>query len=912
MVFRFLRPLGLARLRPLRPWALAAALTVAANAAMPDAGISDFTDRHCTSCHNDVDKEASLDLTTLSIASADPANFSTWVKVHDRVQNGEMPPKEKKRPDPAATSAFIKTLGTTLSAAEGEIIAREGRALRRRLNGYEFENAIRDIFQAPWLEVRSHLPEDGVAHRYNKLGEALDISYVQVARFMEAADLSMRAVMSARLQRIEPKVVRYYAREEPAFQLKFQQTPGQTYPDRAVTTLLGTEAQPDVRARRKPPTVGAADPGTREREAVGWVLSYFGTGFNQAWSSFTAPATARYRVRFSGYTIWVGGGGSRITVEGIGSEKRTVIWPVQMNRPNWDLVSPGRRSEPITVYAKGATENRRVGGFDLHVEPGVSELEFWMQANESLVTDASRLFRMLFLDNPLGNTNPLATKDGIPGVAFRWIEVEGPLYDADSEAGYQLLFGDLPMERLAAGAPGVEVDVPPQAQGRGRGGQGLKKMTVDVGTTQPKVDAERLLRAFMQRVYRRPVVEREVQTYLGVIFKELDRGHTFAESMLSGYTGVLASPGFISVDEKPGRLDNPALATRLALFLWNSEPDEILRAAAARGELTRPDVLRQQAERMLADPKSRRFVNAFLDYWLDTRRMHDTSPSTSLYPDYVFDDSLTEAALDETQLFFGELLDRDLPVRNVVDSDFTYVNERLARHYDLPGISGALMRRITLPPDSPRGGLMTQASVLKVTANGTTTSPVIRGAWIAERILGMTIPPPPAAVPAIEPDIRGAATIRQQLEKHRADESCASCHRKIDPAGFALENFDVLGGWRERYRALADETHPAERGFGKSGGPFVFYHALPVESGGTLPDGRTFADIREFKRLVLANEPQLARNLAQQLVTYATGAPVRFSDRAQIEAILEQAKAGRYGVRSLVHAVVQSELFRVK
>src|SRR3954469_7469986 len=205
---------------------------------------------------------------------------------------------------------------------------------------------------------------------------------------------------------------------------------------------------------------------------------------------------------------------------------------------------------------------------------------------------------------------------------------------------------------------------------------------------------------------------------------------------------------------------------------------------------------------------------------------------------------------------------------------------------------------------------MTQAAVLKVTANGTTTSPVLRGAWIMERILGQKPPPPPPSVPAVEPDIRGAVTIRQQLDKHRTIETCAACHAKIDPAGFALENFDVMGGWRERYRSEANGD--LAEGIAKSGQKFAFHYALPVDASGTLPDGRQFHDVRELKQLLLANEKQIARNLIRQLAVYSTGAPIHFADRAEIEKILERASAEQYGVRTMIEELVQSELFRNK
>jgi hypothetical protein len=247
----------------------------------------------------------------------------------------------------------------------------------------------------------------------------------------------------------------------------------------------------------------------------------------------------------------------------------------------------------------------------------------------------------------------------------------------------------------------------------------------------------------------------------------------------------------------------------------------------------------------------------------------------------------------------------------VVDSNFTFLNERLADHYGIKDVSGVNFRKVKLPADSLRGGLLTQASVLKVTANGTTTSPVLRGHWITERILGLETPPPPPTVEAIEPDIRGAVTIRQQLDKHRADPSCASCHRKMDPPGFALESFDVMGGYRERYRAVSDKVPPV-KGHGLNGQAYAFHYALSVDSAGELPDGRPFRDVRGLKKLLVEDEVPIARNLVRQLTIFATGAPVRFSDRDEVEKILDAAKAGRYGVRTLVHAVVQSELFRNK
>ncbi|MBY0504600.1 MAG: DUF1592 domain-containing protein [Bryobacteraceae bacterium] len=858
------------------------------------AGEADFLQKNCLMCHSSKVKQGGLDVSQLAPAST--ANFAQWVKIHDRLSAGEMPPKQiTKRPDPVETKSFLQSLSASLETYEKQRILSGGRALDRRLNRTEYENALRDLLQAPWLQVKGQFPEDGEAFRFNKSGEALDISHVHLARYLSAADYAIRQVMSVQYSQPPTATTRFYAREQSELTSKVNHSNQRG--DRQIYPILGWKAQPEIYGKKAPFTVGSTDPQTREQEAMAWVSSNYVTGFRYRWDGFRAPVAGLYKVRFSGYTIWV-----------------APLAGKQSHLPDFEKVSKGRRYEPVTVYTRNGVLNRRVGEFDLTPEPQVHEIgQVWLLANETLVPDASRLYR----SRPNNFRNPLMEADGAPGVAFRWMEVEGPIYDSSTTAGYRMLFGDLPLKAVGDRSPGVSIPAHRNIEDRLAPNEArrdvataLGEMKVDVVSSNPARDAERLLRGFLKRAYRKPVAEVDVQRFLRLIEGQRAAGLSFAEAMLAGYTAVLASPGFVFVNEQPGRLDDYALATRLSLFLSNSLPDETLRSKAARGELNRPEVLRAETERLLALPYARRFVDAFLDYWIDLRKIEDSTPSASLYNDYYLDDALTEASIAETQLYFEEMVRKNLPARYVVNSDFTFLNDRLALHYGVPGVTGIGMRRVALPADSPRGGFMTQASVLKLTANGTTTSPVLRGKWIMERILGYEVPPPPP-VAAVEPDIRGAVTIRQQLDKHRSDASCASCHNKIDPPGFALESFDIMGGWRDRYRAV-DEKVPAEKGRGKNGQPFEFHYALPVDSSGTLPDGRAFANVHDFKRLLKGEDETLARNLARQLTVFATGAPVRFGDRARIEQMLEKAKAQNYGVRSLIHEVVQSELFRSK
>jgi Protein of unknown function (DUF1592)/Protein of unknown function (DUF1588)/Protein of unknown function (DUF1587)/Protein of unknown function (DUF1585)/Protein of unknown function (DUF1595)/Planctomycete cytochrome C len=842
------------------------------------AALQGFLKNTCTECHDAETKKGNLDLTALSFDLSDRQAQARWVKVYDRLAAGEMPPAKKTRPDATAAKAFLAGLAQPLIAADLKREQSEGRSTWRRLNRLEYENAVRELLGTPWLQLKSFLPEDGEAHRFNKIGDALDISHVQMAQYLAAAESALDQVLGTQVEQPKNKIEREYARAQPSLTKKFYFNEFNRSPERATFPVLDFAGQPAIRADEKAKiTVGDQDPATREREAVGVVAGAY-EPIEPKFSKFTAEHSGRYKLRLNAYSIWVGPGKEPI-------DKKNPDKGMKWWKPDLDTVSKGRRSEPVTISAEMPPRQiRGLGTIDAGIEPAAHELDVYLLKGETIRVDAARLFR----SRPPNFRNPLAEPDGQPGVAFRWLEVEGPLLDAWPTAGQQVIAGDLPLQKTKDAQSPIAIEPRDAA-----------------------ADARRLLSDFMARAYRRPVQPAELERYLGVVTQALKDGNSFTESLFAGYAGVLCSPGFICLEEKPGRLDDRALASRLSFFLWNSSPDNELRALAEQGKLKNPDILRAQSERLLSDPRAQQFLDAFLDYWLDLRKMDATSPDAELYPDYYLDDWLTESAVQETRAFVTHLVKQDLPARNLINSDFAFVNERLAAHYGLPKVEGAALRKVTLPPNSSRGGLMTQASVLKVTANGTTTSPVLRGVWILERILGTPPPPPPPAVPAVEPDIRGAKTIREQLEKHRNVESCNACHKLIDPPGFALEQFDILGAERTRYRATGDGGKPPV-GWGKNGQPFAFHEALPVDASGALPTGQPFANVGEFKQLLLKDERAIARNVVQQLVAYGTGAAVRFGDRQRVEEILDRASASHYGMRSLIHALVQSSLFQNK
>jgi hypothetical protein len=420
-------------------------------------------------------------------------------------------------------------------------------------------------------------------------------------------------------------------------------------------------------------------------------------------------------------------------------------------------------------------------------------------------------------------------------------------------------------------------------------------------------DADRLLAAFLPRAFRRPVDAAVRARYVGLVEARLKAGDAFEPAMRSAYRAALCSPDFLYHVRPAAGTDGPALANRLSYFLWNSMPDAPLSALAASGALLDPAARRAEAERLLKDPRSARFVEDFLGQWLKLREIAATDPDKKLYPE--FSPYLQDSMVAETRAYFRELLDQDLAATHLYRSDFAMINERLAALYGIPGVSGPAIRRVELPAGCPRGGFLTQAAILKVTANGTTTSPVPRGAFVSDRLLGRPPDPPPSDVPAVEPDVRGATTIREQLDKHRNVPACAGCHTRIDPPGFALESFDVIGGFRTRYRSL-EKGDPAPRGAIDPMIGIGFKLGPAVDPSGELTDGRTFKDVTEFQSLLVADPRLPARTLVRQLAVYAIGRPLGHADRREIEGIVDRTLKAAGGVRTLLLELVASPLFR--
>ncbi len=462
-------------LRPLWLFAVFGALTaLAPRSAAASRDLSRFIANNCVECHDSSTKKGDLDLTALKFNPSDETNFATWVTVHDRVSAGEMPPKKKARPPAADLNSFTNHLNNALLSADRSRIAKRGRATERRLNRYEYEETLRDLLSLPYLDVKEFLPEDRESHGFNKIGDALDVSHVQMARYLTAADFALRQAVAPQVARPETHTNRFYTWGEREFTAKIA-TEGPR--NRRTFPLVGYDLQCDLMAQEEPKIEPSTNAERRESESVAIVVSTYEPS-EIRFGGFRAPVAGRYRLKFSAFSIWMAS--------------------------DYEVVTPGFRPEPVSIYAETPPRVlRKLGSFDVNPEPTTNELDVWLLAGETIRPDAARLFR----SRPPDFNNPLEEADGMPGVAFGWMEVQGPLVDQWPPAGHQLLFGDLPMENRKP----IEAEPAPEETVQRKRGRApfptlafLPGVEDAIVTKDPERDAETLLRKFMQRAYREP------------------------------------------------------------------------------------------------------------------------------------------------------------------------------------------------------------------------------------------------------------------------------------------------------------------------------------------------------------------------------------------------------------------------
>jgi len=779
-------------------------------------GIEPFLTQYCTDCHTDGAEEGGFNLGKLGDDLSDEATFAKWERLFDRVQTGEMPPKDADQPTKTDRDQFLRSLSPALTVAHEQT---KGTVLRR-LNRREYQNTMNDLFGTN-LDLELMLPEDGRSGEFDNVGDSLGLSLVHLQKYMDGATEVLATAISKTTEKPETKtIVASYKGEREGNQ--FIGTRWKELPDGAVVRF-DSGGYPSGMMRGS---------GVRDR--------------------------GRYRVKVSGYA--------------------------------YQSDTPMTFSVGGTSFARGS--EKPIYGFFSFPPDKLTAIEFetWIEGNYMIQIEPYRI------------ANPNRYKDGQnindykgPGLAILNVEIEGPLLGEFPSRGHRLIFEGINREEILPGNPNDRK-------------KSWYQPKFEIKTDNEEADIRKSLLRVAEKAFRRPVTQQDITPYFDLYRAEREYGSTIEDSLKTAVIAIFCSPNFLYLQETPGQLNDFQLASRLSYFLTRTTPDQELLQLAAAGKLTTdPKTLRAQTERLLKDERHQRFIEDFSDNWLDLREMDFTAPDSQLFPEY--DEYLRYSMPLETKEYLRELIRSDLSVTNLVKSDFAMLNSRLAELYELPAVNGSQLQKVSLPSDSVRGGFLTQAAILKVTANGTNSSPVTRGAWVMERVFGQIPPPPPPGIPGVEPDIRGASTLRELLDKHRDSVSCKACHEKIDPPGFALESFNPIGGYRDRYRSLGEGEKVNLQIVGRN----VRYRLGPeVDASGHFPDGYEFADFNEFRNHLAQNKPLLAKTWAEKLLTFATGRELGFSDRPMIDEIVNEAAKSDYGIRQMIHLAVASEIFQSK
>lgn len=812
--------------------------------------VAPFLVKYCRDCHSGEKPqgEFAVDPQRLAIDFGDPATRARWREVVNVLNSHEMPPEGETQPQPAEVASVVDWV--TAQAVRAELVLREQAVVLRRLNRAEYQNTIRDLIGIDFDP--SGFPQDPAAGGFDNNGSALSLSPLHMELYLAAArQILDRALVDGD----QPPVIRW----------RFQPKVG---------------AADRTRLRLDPKNNPIVNGGKNQQEGD-WVVVH-----HDSWDKRVGARD--FRMATPGiYTIRVHAAGRVPTreqvvtaAEGFLAHRRNEqdvknprgkqftqqqyerdlehfrthrmydygpprvklnlqLGPQPRTLAEFDVAAPVDRPEVYEFSARFTTETAGISFEYAYAIP--RELEnFWMQGHDKFAR---------------------------PELLIDWFEVEGPLYDAWPPSSHASILFPSSLQQ-----------------------------------TNETQYAREVLTKFMRRAFRRPVEKDEVDARLAQ-FTAARRELSFVDAIKLPLMAVLTSPHFLYLVEPTGDgksqpLDDHALAARMSYFLWSSLPDAELSELADRGRLRDPAVRRQQVNRMLSDPKSEALVENFTGQWLGLRDVGANPPAADLYPQY--DRHLETSLVGESQAYFREFLTFDLDARQMIRSDFVTINERLARYYGIPNVKGDEFRRVAVPAGVERGGIVTQASILTITSNGTRTSPVKRGTWVLKTLMGIDPGLPVANAGEIAPKVPGIdkATVRQRLEIHRELPQCARCHSKIDPLGFALENYNAAGEWR------------LQEGFGYKGR--IGTNDPVIDASSKMPDGTEIVGVRGLQEALLAKEDLFLSALASRMLTYALGRELGLADQPTVQSAVTTMRQQEYTVRSLIQFIVQHDAFTTK
>jgi len=719
-----------------------------------------FLTKHCFSCHGNGKAKGDLTLDQDRDESAVEKNRKVWENVIEMVESGEMPPKNRPRPNAEEQALALNSIDAVLNKLDCTDTPNVGRVTLRRLNRVEYNNTIRDLVGVDFKPA-ADFPNDDVGYGFDNIGDVLSLSPLLLEKYLHAAESIMQQAL---------------VDDTPIKPTK--------------TRLEGIRLSEGAGGERR----GLG----RYLHSIGSfrALSYFDEGdYNLKVSVFgqqAGPDPVRAIVRINGEDI------QEFDVKGTRSEPTVMQQSVRLK--------PGTKTIAVT---------------------------FLNPYTDKKAKDSDRSRRLLFL---------------------RGIELEGP-------------FNAPPRELPASHR---------------------KIMGAQVGL-ETRDAARTVVSRFAERAFRRPVRAEEIDRLMHIHDLAEAEGESAVNRLRLTLEGVLVWPNFLfrvetdpsGVKEgEPYLINEYELASRLSYFLWSSMPDETLLKLASKGKLRQQ--LDQQVGRMLRDPKSSAFMENFAGQWLTLRKLAYASPDAKEFPD--FDEELREAMSRETELFFESIVREDRSILDFLDADYSFVNERLAKHYGIPKVKGKTFRRVKLPAN--RGGLLTQASILTLTSHPTRTSPVNRGKWVLDQLLNTPPPPPPPDVPELPQTEQMTGSLRKVMELHRASPVCSSCHNRMDPLGFAFENYDAVGAWRDKDGKFA------------------------IDPSGVLPDGRSFQGPGELKTILREESGLFRRCLTEKLLTYALGRGLEYYDQCAVDSIVTALEMHDDRFSILLAEVVKSDPFQ--
>lgn len=771
-----------------------------------------FFSTYCLRCHNQENNEGEFRIDDIPVDSDDETYGPRWSRAYERLNSGEMPPKEEPQPTSKERYEAAEWISLGIQAWDSSQNSKLDMVSFKRLTRDEYVNTIQDLLGYSYHPTDpGGLPEDPNWHGIERLGNVLSLTPSHIERYVAAAEQALQAVVP-----LTPAPERW--------QWEW--------------TAPGIINWNDYQRKLK------SDPNTpKHRLVIGpsnnW--KHYVGGLNQ----IQVPYAGQFRIKITA---------SGLRPEG-GSVPHLVLYDATIDRTLAERDVDAPEESPATM-----------------------EFTVWLPKGT----------HDLVLRNELPGSSPYEPHQRGGNVeVFTTLKAgRSPYLEKVSDEQFRPYYPLLILDRVLIES--IVDPWPPQAQ----------QEVFALDGNHDEAHARAILKSFSQRAIRRPITEAELTKYHAIYAVAQKTGLSFERSVREAMLAILCSHDFLflvegSPIEMRSKLNHFELASRLSYFLWSTMPDEQLLQHARSQELSRPDVLRSEFERMIRDDRAKKFAFDFSRQWLRLNEVGRFPPDKKLYPSY--DSGLQQSMISESQHFFYEVLKSNLSIREFLDSDWCMPNNRLAEHYGLQGIADFHHRPVKLASDHHRGGLLTQASVLSMTSDGFRHRPVHRGKWISEVIFGITPPPPPPNAGTIPPPKEGEAktTLRAKLEAHRQVASCAACHEKIDPYGFAFDNYDAIGRWR------TIEDDPSGSGV-----------APGIDASGKLADGRVYSGPDDFKQLMLADSERFANALTEKIASYALRRSLSFSDKKSITKLIQQAKQDDLRLQDLMRQLVMSELFQ--